>query len=224
MKLLVLIAVCMTGLAAAANDFITDDPDSEFLTIANPFYRITMFPGHLFPVFWKNGCGQAFPDIAFCDCLIDVQTKNKYFLRLDRFAQRRIIRNAPGMITVEMTGSFCRSYEETAPDKVTAKYRWTFSRNSPAIKVDIQLERPAAKIGYELHLLEITWKDSDFKSIGPSSKIIGRPPFGFTLSGSGKNIIRTAAGNHMTSVRLEEKCLWRNNVYQCSAVLTIWGN
>ena len=103
-----------------ASNFITFEKYSEIIRIQNNFYRVAMFPGHIFPVFWQSSDGKKEYEIKFADALTDTKTSTVYLLTLDRMAQRKIIKQNEKEFIIEMQGTFCSKPEKAFDENIKA--------------------------------------------------------------------------------------------------------
>lgn len=233
----ILIALLVSNIffsAIAAEKFVSINSDSGFIRIANSFYQVTMFPGHVFPVFWKNNHGISFPGTAFTDCLIDSKTQKIYSLSKDRMAIRKIIHNTPDQCVIEMTGEFCFDNETVAPDKIKAKYQWHFTRESPEIHVSVSLERQSQKTEYILHILEISWNDAIYSlsskepGLFPKREIVSEAKdsaskkfFSVVLHAPRGKVIVSKKDKNRSSMRIHTSLPWKEAKYECSGIIIL---
>lgn len=131
--------------------------DGGLLEVRTPHYSLVFFPGHMFPVELKLADGTAFPDTVFFDRIVDAE-KRQYYLRIDRFAERHIIRNDADTLIVELTGNYCLDETVTAPGRPQAVYRYECRRDTPEIRISATITRTDDTPWKEVHFLQPAWK------------------------------------------------------------------
>lgn len=161
------------------------DLRSRMTLIRADKYRCQMFPGCIYPVRFTLPDGTPLPELTWNDRITFNGTI--YRLDCDRWAKQRILCNTPEELEIECTGTFCTNDREVAiPGKVQARYRYTFRRDSPEVRIAAAVVLPSDMPAVP-ELLKITSSASNQRFIldlGPQKKN------GNTYIRTGKIIIR----------------------------------
>lgn len=136
---------------------------SQILDIKNNFYSISFFPGHMFPFQIKNAQGTPIPEFIWFDRVVADNTK-QFFLRIDRFAERKIISQSDDHIIIEITANYCLNEEITAPGNIRATYRYECSANSPKINITATVMKDDDMTWTELHILQPSWRGNPWNT------------------------------------------------------------
>lgn len=127
-------------------------------------YSLAFFPGCMFPFDLKLADGAPVPEIVFLDRLVDAG-KKQYYLRFDRFAEAKILRNDADVFSIEISGSYCLSEDAGAPGRPRAVYRYECRRGDPAIRVAGTVSRTDDAEWGELYFMQPGWRGNPFAAL-----------------------------------------------------------
>ncbi len=154
------LAVFAAVTAAAWGAPLGEVRENGIIDVKTDHYALGFFPGHMFPFNLKAADGTALPEIIFLDRI--VADRKQYSLRIDRFAETRIVENSDDRLTVEISGHYCLDADTSAPGRPLAVYRYECRRNSPEIKVSATVSREDDTEWAEVHFMQPGWRGNPF--------------------------------------------------------------
>lgn len=110
------------------------------------------FPGAMYPTNFRYLDGTILPSVEFNDSI--VINNVTYYLNCDRWAEKKIIQNSKDKFVIELNGTFCTSAREYAAPNVKATYRYTFTKDSPEVKINAKVILPENTIA-KIELLNL---------------------------------------------------------------------
>lgn len=144
---------------APATDLQVQESDST-LSVRNAFLGLTFSKeghGGLPTAVEYTVSGSVETDWQWLDRLYEAG-QGQLLLHSDPEGSARVVQRGPLQVIVETTGRYLKG--EEAPGNARATYRWTFRANSPLIGFSAHVEREDEFAWPELHILQISRKDS----------------------------------------------------------------